>query len=72
MILPHKHLPLDKSALGAGAIVLRSLSGSPTVSELWERVAGRGIATFDQFVMALDLLYVVGAVQHRDGRLIRS
>ena len=72
MLLPTKHLPLDKSALGAAAIVLRSFSGSPTVSELWERVSGHGIATFDQFVMALDLLFVVGAVEHRDGRLSRA
>lgn len=69
MILPTKHLPLDKAALGAGAIVLRNLTEPRTVSELWERASSSGISTFDQFVMALDLLYALGAVAQHEGRL---
>lgn len=72
MILPTKHLPLDKSTLGGAAIVLRNMPDRPTVSELWERVSGQGIPTFDQFVAALDLLFLLGAVEHRNGRLTRA
>jgi hypothetical protein len=69
MILPTKHLTLDKSALGSAAIVLRGFSEGSTVSELWERVSREGISTFDQFVMGLTLLYALGVVDHRNGRL---
>jgi hypothetical protein len=73
VILPTKHLPLDKSALGSAAILLLRLTGAPTVSELWERVAVfDDTATFDQFVMALDLLFIVGVVAHRDGRVVMT
>lgn len=72
MILPTKHLPLDKSAIGSAAILLRSFAAGLTVSELWERVSSDGIATFDQFVMGLTLLYALGIVDHRNGRLVFS
>jgi hypothetical protein len=71
MILPTKHLSLDKSAIGSAAILLRNLNSGSTVSQLWEGVSDRGIATFDQFVMGLTLLYMLGAVDHRNGRLVR-
>jgi hypothetical protein len=72
MILPTKHLPLDKSAIGSAAILLRNHSRPMTVSELWENVAERGIRTFDQFILGLTLLYTLGAVTYRDGRLVRD
>jgi hypothetical protein len=72
MILPTKHLTLDKSAIGSAAIVLRGFSDGSTVSELWERVSSEGISTFDQFVMGLTLLYALGVVDHREGRLSYS
>jgi hypothetical protein len=72
MILPTKHLPLDKSAIGSAAILLRRFAAGLTVSELWERVSSDGIATFDQFVMGLTLLYALGIVDHRNGRLVFS
>lgn len=71
MILPTKHVPLDKSALGAAAIVLRDLTEGATVSEVWDAASASGVATFDQFVAALDLLFLVGVVAHRDGRVAR-
>jgi hypothetical protein len=71
LILPSKHAPLDKSILGIAAIVLRDLSGDLTVSQAWDAAASRGVATFDQFVTALDLLFVLNVVDHRDGRLVR-
>jgi hypothetical protein len=58
MILPTKHLPLDKSALGSAAILLRHHTYPMTVSELWDKVSEHGIRTFDQFTLGLTFLYI--------------
>jgi len=72
VILPTKHIPASQSILGVGAVLLRHLSRERTVSELWERVrVVREVGTFERFVLALDLLYTVGAVR-LEGGLLRS
>lgn len=72
MILPTKHIPASQSILGVGAVLLRHLSRERTVSELWERVrVVKEVGTFERFVMALDLLYAVGAVR-LEGGLLRT
>jgi hypothetical protein len=73
MILPTKHVPLDRSALGTAALSLSALSTPRTVSELWEIPAVQDtVGTFDQLVLGLDLLYTVGLIQYKDGRLVRA
>ena len=58
--------------LGVGAILLRHLSRERTVSELWERARTvKEVGTFERFVLALDLLYALGAVRFEAG-LLRS
>lgn len=71
MILPNKHLTLEQSLLGVGAVVLGRLNAPVTVSELWEEVAAEGVKTFDQFALALSLLFTVGAIDRQDGRIVR-
>jgi hypothetical protein len=71
VILPSKQLPLDKSVLGAAAIVLRDLASESTVSEVWDAASAAGISSFDHFVRALDLLFLLGVVDHKRGRLVR-
>jgi hypothetical protein len=79
MILPSKHLPQDRALLTAGAVILQGLSRPVTVSALWERMprsAGQQKAPsplrYDAFVLALDLLFLVGAIELRDGLLVRG
>lgn len=72
MILPTKHIPLDKSAIGSAALVLRALARPLTVSELWEKVSVAGIETFDQYIMGLTFLNALGVVDLQDGRLVRG
>ena len=79
MILPSKHLPQDRALLTVGASILRHLSHPVTVSALWEEfprspsVHRTQLALrYDGFVLALDLLYLMGAVELRDGLLVRS
>ena len=72
MILPTKHLPPRKSLLGVGAKLLGALDRPQTESALWGRVRDLPeVATFERFVLALDLLYAIGAVDVTDGMLHR-
>ena len=77
MILPTKRLHQDRALLSVGAEVLRTLDEPKTVSRLWEEVQakyrGRKTATltYDWFVLALDLLFSVGAITFANGRITR-
>ncbi len=79
MILPTKHLAQDRALLTVGARILPRLVQPKTVSALWEELSGvtasmnkSGTLRYDAFVLALDLLFLVGAVQLKDGLLTRS
>lgn len=73
MILPTKHLPLDRSLLAGAATVLASLRSPATVSATWERVRdGDAVTSFDRFALALDLLFALGLVSLDRGRLVRT
>jgi hypothetical protein len=79
MILPSKHLSQDRALLTVGAAILRHLSRPVTVSALWEQLsssAGDHKAPaplrYDGFVIALDLLFLIGALDLREGLLVRG
>lgn len=79
MILPSKHLSQDRALLTVGAAILQQLSRPVTVSALWEqmpRSAGHQKAPsrlrYDAFVLALDLLFLIGALELREGLLVRG
>lgn len=63
MILPTKYVPASDSALGRAANLLSLQQSSVTVSELWHsyRRVSRD-SSFDGFVEALTLLYLIGVV----------
>ncbi|NTW99597.1 MAG: hypothetical protein HGB35_06670 [Geobacteraceae bacterium] len=71
MILPTKHInPLD-SLLGIGALILERLKTSKTVTQLWDEMRDvPQIATFERLILGLDLLHMMGLVEH-DGGVIR-
>lgn len=76
MILPTKHLSQDRSLLYVGAEILRLVNEPKTVSRLWHelqsaRSAQSGLAplTYDWFVLALDLLFLMKAVSIERGRI---
>lgn len=79
MILPSKHLSQNRALLTVGARVLRHLQSSKTVSALWEELT-RSDSTesgnvsylgYDSFVLCLDLLYSMNAIELRDGIIFR-
>ncbi|WP_417374894.1 ABC-three component system middle component 6 [Gimesia maris] len=77
MILPTKHLPPDRSLLGVGAEVLLLLDRPKTVSRLWKDIQQhRGESAnrlpFDWFILSLNFLYTIDAIQMDRGRLTRQ
>ena len=80
MILPSKHLPQDRALLTVGGHVLTFLARPKTVSGLWEELnqqdQGLGAThprriTYDWFVLALDMLYYLGAIELDNGLVAR-
>lgn len=73
MILPTKGLRPDRALLTVGAEILAHLVEPKTITRLWRDMQMREDRsyqlTFDWFVLAVDLLFVVGAVTLEDGRI---
>jgi hypothetical protein len=67
MILPTKGILPRQALLALGADILRLLTEAMTVSRLWDefrRREDRGVTvTFDWFILALDLLFALDAVE---------
>jgi hypothetical protein len=68
VILPTKHISASRSLIGQGGYILALLDEREhTVSSLWEAFLDtpdiRLEVTFDWFVLALDLLYALGAIE---------
>ncbi|MGO9572656.1 MAG: ABC-three component system middle component 6 [Desulfomonilaceae bacterium] len=72
MILPTKHISAQYSLLGAGAAILRKLDSPQTVTGLWERVRVEPeVGVYWRFVLALDFLFSIRAVELKDGLVSR-
>ena len=71
-LLPNKHIPTNRSLVGIGALVLGRLERPINVSRLWESVKDeREVASFGNFVLALDYLFALGAIDYERGLLSR-
>lgn len=73
MILPKKQLSINESFFGFGAFLLQRLSAPATTDELWEYYKDSYTNkkypvkfSFDQFIMALDYLYIIGAIKENE------
>lgn len=79
MILPSKHLPQNRALLTVGAHILTFLVRPKTVSALWEELNWHEASmsamprqiTYDWFLLALDLLYALGAIELESGLVAR-
>ena len=76
MILPTKGMASERALLSIGADVLRRLERPKTVSLLWDGIRDRqssllGTVSYDWFLLALDLLYLLGAIDFQDGRVTK-
>lgn len=79
MILPTKTLPPSRCLLGVGADVLRLLDEPKPLSRLWPEFKSRylpraeaTVVPFGWFILSLDLLFVLGAIELDHGRIVRS
>lgn len=79
MILPTKHVRPDRALIGVGAEVLGRLKRPMTMSKLWDDIRGRRTLLapnapidYQWFVLSLDLLYVIGAVELERGLIRRT
>jgi hypothetical protein len=73
MILPSRHLAVEASLLGIGAIVLAELDRPRAVSDLWTALRDEaGVVTFDRFCLAVTFLYTLGLVTTAGDELART
>lgn len=75
MILPTKGVSPGRALISLGADILRLLTETKTVSRLWDDFRKARATTadvpFDWFVLSLDLLFLIGAVEFDRGRVRR-
>ncbi len=79
MILPTKHLNEARSLLRIGAEILLLTRKETTVSRLWadfqkyrlEELEIKPV-TYDWFILALDLLFILGIIEFSEGKITRS
>ena len=74
MILPTKHLPIERSLIAIGADIVRLLDEPMSVTNLWLDYQSLNKArntrlTFDWFTLALAMLYSIDAVEQTGNRL---
>lgn len=73
MILPSEHLSQDRALLSVGAKILQHLKMPKTVSVIWEKLSKTSCKTdmpsigYNSFILALDLLYSMNAIEMEDG-----
>jgi len=73
MILPTKHISVENSLISISSVILNELKQPQTISNLWETIRSLpGIGTFERFSLALDLLYLMGAVNYKEGLIGRQ
>jgi len=72
MILPSKHIKLSNSLLNTGAVLLNNIDGKYTVTLLWDKARlYPEIRTFERFTLGLDMLYLLGLIEFREGLIVR-
>ena len=79
MILPTKHIKPDRALIAVGAEMLQCLREPMTVSRLWDEIRwarqDRSVSApvnYDWYVLALDLLFLLGAVKFEQGLLAKA
>ena len=75
MILPSKHVRLSNSMLNIGAILLKQIDDTQTITMLWNNsTINSKINSFEKFILGLDFLFMLGLISYNKGiiRKIRS
>ena len=73
MILPSKHISQDQALIGVSAVLLKQIGKPQTVTSLWESVCEHAsIGTFERFILALDMLHIIGVIMLENGLIARA
>lgn len=72
MILPTKHIKLSNSLLNVGAEILKYIDEAQTVTSLWNKARTIShVKTFERFTLGLDLLFMLGIIDFKEGLLVK-
>lgn len=72
MILPTKHIKLQKSLLNVGATLLANIGKNTTVTLLWEKARKLPeTKNYETFTLGLDFLFTLGLIWIQDGIIWR-
>lgn len=77
MILPTKNLDQSRALIEVGGEILHLLASPVTISNLWEKFKvvrsrnRKSTITYDWFILALDFLYIMAAIEYDNGKLRR-
>ena len=72
-MLPDKTIKIEYSLIGIGAIILRNMNITETITSLWEKHKNYDeINTFQKFVSGLVFLYTIGAIKYNDGVITKK
>lgn len=72
MIMPSKYLREDEALIGVGAALLHLIENNHNLSALWESAKQiDAIGNFERFILALDLLYLLGLVDLHNNEVVR-
>ena len=73
MILPTKYIKISNSLLSVGGVLLTNINRPQTVTSLWNLTKHLPeVKTFERFTLSLDLLYIIGLIDFRNGLLVRA
>lgn len=73
MIMPSKYIQEDEALLGVGAALIPIIEKLDDFSELWDEAKKvASVGNFERFVLALDLLYLMGLIESKNGRIVRA
>ncbi len=66
-------MSINRSILVVGSNLLKYTENPKTVSQLWESISkGRKTSiSFDWFILALVWLYLINAIDYKDGKIWR-
>ncbi len=78
MILPSKHMAPNRALISVSADVFELIDKRSTVSSVWNDFQEQqksslryGEIPYDWFVLAIDLLFLIGVIEEKNGLLVR-
>ena len=79
MILPTKHLSPDRAIITVASEILGLINNRSTVSSVWNDIQDKhrasmrqGEIPYDWFILSLDFLYLISAIDENHGNLTRT